>query len=331
MNRLRAVVAALACGAVLAGCGGGRIAPVVERAPSPMGAGGAAEPAAPSGRAASGDTRPETYTVKRGDTLYGIALDNGLDYREIAEWNKLENVNVIRVGQVLRLRPPAEPAAAAEPAVQVRPVQGAGAVEVKPLGASDAVKTEPLARKLPYSEENVALLTRPSARPSTPAAAPAARPEGRPATVPPSQAATPAPAPAPRAESPASPQDDEKVDWSWPATGRLIAGFSDPANKGLDIAGRPGDPVTAAAAGRVVYSGSGLRGYGKLIIVKHNNTYLSAYAHNREILVKEGQNVTKGQKIAELGDTDADRPKLHFEIRRLGKPIDPAKLLPDRP
>ena len=89
--------------------------------------------------------------------------------------------------------------------------------------------------------------------------------------------------------------------------------------------------MTASAAGRVVYSGSGLRGYGKLIIVKHNNTYLSAYAHNREILVKEGQNVTRGQKIAELGDTDADRPKLHFEIRRLGKPIDPAKLLPERP
>jgi len=311
----RAAIAVAALAAVLAGCGGGRIAPVAERAPAPMG----------SGAAAAGDARPETYVVKRGDTLYGIALDHGLDYREIAEWNRLENVNVIRVGQALRLRPPAEAAAvASEPAAQVRPVQGAGSVEVKPLDGgkpapSDTLKTEPQARKLPYSEENLALLAKPPARPAAPA--PAARPESRPA---PPLAATPAP----RSESQA---DDDRVDWSWPAAGRLIAGFSDPANKGLDIAGRPGDPVTASAAGRVVYSGSGLRGYGKLIIVKHNSTYLSAYAHNREILVKEGQGVTKGQKIAELGDTDADRPKLHFEIRRLGKPIDPAKLLPERP
>ena len=326
MTRVRVGLTAGLLAAVLAGCGGGRIAPVVERAPAPMGS-GTTEPAA--ARAPAGDTRPETYTVKRGDTLYGIALDNGLDYREVAEWNKLENVNVIRIGQVLRLRPPAEAPAAAEAAVQVRPIQRAGAVEVKPLGASDMLKTEPLARKLPYSEDNVALIAKPAARPAaspqSPAPAAAAKPDAKPA--PPAAA----PAPAPRAETPSAPQDDEKIDWAWPSTGRLIAGFSDPANKGLDIAGRPGDPVTAAAAGRVVYSGSGLRGYGKLIIVKHNNTYLSAYAHNREILVKEGQTVTRGQKIAELGDTDADRPKLHFEIRRLGKPIDPAKLLPERP
>ena len=323
MTRVRIGLLAGLLAAVLAGCGGGKFAPVVERAPAPMGS-GTAEPAA--GRASTGDARPETYTVKRGDTLYGIALDNGLDYREIAEWNKLENVNVIRIGQVLRLRPPAEAPAAAEAAVQVRPVQGAGAVEVKPLGASDTVKTEPLARKLPYSDDNVALLAKPAPRPASP---PAASPQSPPAAAA-KPDARPAP-PASRAEAPSAPQDDEKVDWAWPSTGRLIAGFSDPVNKGLDISGRPGDPVTAAASGRVVYSGSGLRGYGKLIIVKHNNTYLSAYAHNREILVKEGQNVTRGQKIAELGDTDADRPKLHFEIRRLGKPIDPAKLLPERP
>lgn len=318
--RVRAGLFAVPLAVILAGCGGGRFAPVVERAPAPMGS-GTAEPAA--GRASSGDARPETYTVKRGDTLYGIALDHGLDYREVAEWNKLENVNVIRVGQVLRLRPPGDAPAAADATVQVRPIQGAGAVEVKPLGTTESLKTEPLARKLPYSEENAALIAKPAARPAAAAQAAAAKPESRPAA--------PAAAPAARAETPSVPQDDEKVDWAWPSTGRLIAGFSDPSNKGLDIAGRPGDPVTASAAGRVVYSGSGLRGYGKLIIVKHNNTYLSAYAHNREILVKEGQTVTRGQKIAELGDTDADRPKLHFEIRRLGKPIDPAKLLPERP
>ena len=321
MTRVRIGLASVLLAAVLAGCGGGRIAPVVERVPAPM-VSGTAEPA--TGRASSADARPDTYTVKRGDTLYGIALDNGLDYREVAEWNKLENVNVIRVGQVLRLRPPVDAPAAAEAAVQVRPIQGAGAVEVKPIGASEPLKTEPLARKLPYSDENLALLAKPAARPAPPPAT-AAKPEARPAPP------APAPAAAPRTETPSSPLDDDKVDWAWPSTGRLIAGFSDPVNKGLDIAGRPGDPVTASAAGRVVYSGSGLRGYGKLIIVKHNNTYLSAYAHNREILVKEGQNVTRGQNIAELGDTDADRPKLHFEIRRLGKPIDPAKLLPERP
>ena len=123
--------------------------------------------------------------------------------------------------------------------------------------------------------------------------------------------------------------DPDQLDWAWPAKGKIVAGFSETANlKGIDIAGTAGEPVRASAAGRVVYAGSGLRGYGKLIIIKHNATYLSAYAHNREILVKEGQQVTRGQKIAEMGNTDADQVKLHFEIRRLGKPMDPAKYLP---
>jgi lipoprotein NlpD len=115
----------------------------------------------------------------------------------------------------------------------------------------------------------------------------------------------------------------------WPAKGKLVTGFSDTANlKGIDIAGSTGTPVVASAAGKVVYAGSGLRGYGKLVIIKHNSKFLSAYAHNREILVKEGQQVTRGQKIAEMGNTDADQVKLHFEIRRLGKPMDPIKYLP---
>ena len=115
----------------------------------------------------------------------------------------------------------------------------------------------------------------------------------------------------------------------WPAQGKLVTGFSDTANlKGIDIAGQAGAPVIASAGGKVVYAGAGLRGYGKLVIIKHNNKFLSAYAHNREILVKEGQQVTRGQKIAEMGSTDADQTKLHFEIRRLGKPMDPLKYLP---
>jgi len=164
-----------------------------------------------------------------------------------------------------------------------------------------------------------------------------------PAASAPSPAAPPAPpAPPPqviaRADTkldskPAAPttadEDDDKLDWTWPTAGKLVTGFSDTANlKGIDIAGKTGQPVLASAAGKVVYAGSGLRGYGKLIIIKHNKNYLSAYAHNKDILVKEGQQVTRGQKIAEMGNTDADQVKLHFEIRRLGKPMDPLKFLP---
>ena len=119
------------------------------------------------------------------------------------------------------------------------------------------------------------------------------------------------------------------LDWSWPARGKLVSAFSETANlKGIDIAGAAGEPVLASAPGRVVYAGSGLRGYGKLVIIKHNNTFLSAYAHNKDITVKEGQQVKRGEKIAEMGSTDADQVKLHFEIRRLGKPMDPLKYLP---
>ncbi len=123
---------------------------------------------------------------------------------------------------------------------------------------------------------------------------------------------------------------DDDVGWIWPAQGPLLAGFDEVKNKGLDIGGKAGDPVLAAADGRVVYAGAGLRGYGNLIILKHNNTYLTAYAHNQTLLVKEDQTVQKGQKIAEMGNSDADRVKLHFEIRRQGKPVDPARYLATR-
>ena len=121
---------------------------------------------------------------------------------------------------------------------------------------------------------------------------------------------------------------DEDIAWIWPAQGSMLAGFDEAKNKGLDIAGKAGDAVIASADGRVVYAGAGLRGYGNLIILKHNNTFLTAYAHNQTLLVKEDQSVKKGQKIAEMGNSDADRVKLHFEIRRQGKPVDPARYLP---
>ncbi len=123
---------------------------------------------------------------------------------------------------------------------------------------------------------------------------------------------------------------DEDISWMWPSNGALIAGFDEVKNKGLKIAGKLGDPVLAAADGRVVYSGSGLRGYGNLIILKHNETYLTAYAHNQTLLVKEDQTVRKGQRIADMGSSDADKVMLHFEVRRQGKPVDPAKYLPPR-
>jgi lipoprotein NlpD len=136
-------------------------------------------------------------------------------------------------------------------------------------------------------------------------------------------ASTPAPATAAT--------NDDNLVFAWPHSGQVLSGFDEAKNKGLDFAGKAGDPVLAAADGKVVYAGSGLRGYGNLVILKHNNTYLTAYAHNQTLLVKEDQTVQKGQRIAEMGSSDADRVKLHFEIRKQGKPVDPAKLLPARP
>lgn len=139
-----------------------------------------------------------------------------------------------------------------------------------------------------------------------------------------------APQAVPQAASPSNTTDDGLA-FAWPHQGAVLAGFDEAKNKGLDFAGKAGDPVMAAADGKVVYAGSGLRGYGNLVILKHNNTYLTAYAHNQTLLVKEDQTVQKGQRIAEMGSTDADRVKLHFEIRKQGKPVDPTKYLPSRP
>ncbi len=151
----------------------------------------------------------------------------------------------------------------------------------------------------------------------------------RPITASPEAAPQPLPKPANPASNPPVASEDGLA-FSWPANGSLIAGFDEAKNKGLDIAGKAGDPVLAAADGQVVYAGAGLRGYGNLIILKHNSTFLTAYAHNQSLTVKEDQKVRKGQKIAEMGSSDADRVKLHFEIRRQGKPVDPAKFLPVR-
>ena len=340
----RAFVIALAVLVVLEGCTTRAPAPVAERAP-------VASPApvspAPGQPAAERDWRPKTYTVKRGDTLYQIALDHGLDYRELAAWNNIDNINRIQVGQVLVLSAPGQApgpgGVVTAPLAAAPPITPSGA-ETRPPAAAPAAggrantatfKTEPRAIKLPYTEQALAQLQQHSPMPASPAAAAPSEPRAAAApTVPPAAAPPPgtatSPASPPHASAGRVPEiDDEKLDWIWPATGKIVSGFSETANlKGIDIAGKSGQPVVASAAGKVVYAGTGLRGYGKLIIVKHNSTFLSAYAHNKEIDVKEGQQVAKGQKIAEMGDTDADQVKLHFEIRRLGKPVDPTRYLP---
>jgi len=171
------------------------------------------------------------------------------------------------------------------------------------------------------------------ARPVTPgASAPAAGTTAPTASTPRGTASAPVASLPPVNNTPAASAGEDDVPWGWPTSGGAIvlAGFDEQRNKGLDLAGKPGDPVLASADGRVVYAGAGLRGYGNLIILKHNNTFLSAYAHNQTLMVKEDQTVRKGQKIAEMGSSDADRVKLHFEIRRQGKPVDPAKYLPPR-
>jgi lipoprotein NlpD len=359
--RAFALVAALA---LVAGCATRAPAPISDRAAVPPRAASAtpaastpARPVVPAPAVAEPDWRPPTYTVKRGDTLFQVALEHGLDYKDLVAWNAIENPNLIRVGQVLRLtapgsEPPATagaagtttaPLRAAPPVVAGAPGPAApatNAATATPARPGDgALRTSPRAIKEPYSEQALRDVARGAAQePVVVARAPDTAPRVAPVTTP--SAATPAPvvpapptasAPAPSSgSSPGpSPGDDEGLDWVWPAKGKLVAQFSETANlKGIDIAGSAGDPVLASAPGRVVYAGTGLRGYGKLVIVKHNNTYLTAYAHNREILVKEGQNVTRGQKIAEMGSTDAEQVKLHFEIRRLGRPMDPLRFLP---
>ena len=188
-------------------------------------------------------------------------------------------------------------------------------------------------RVVPPVVDNSIVVTRPvlsgSGIVSTPVAPASGAAASRPASAPASPASAAAGVP-PVVASSSPATGDENVGLIWPAQGSLLAGFDEAKNKGLDIAGKAGDAVVASAEGRVVYAGAGLRGYGNLIILKHNNTFLTAYAHNQKLLVKEDQTVVKGQKIAEMGNSDADRVKLHFEVRRQGKPVDPAKYLPVR-
>jgi lipoprotein NlpD len=292
----RSVVVCALVAAVAAGCSTGTGAPVFDRAREAKPAAGKAPPVVRSAPR-PGDTRPEFHVVGKGDTLYSIALDNGLDYRELAQWNGITDPGVIRVGQQLRLRPPEGTATA--------PLRTAPGVESRPLGeapgaAGGSVKTQPRAVRAPYSDQAYNQLA--NAKPDS-----AAKPD-------------------PRAAG-----SEDGIQWAWPVSGKIVNAFNGTTVKGIGIAGTLGQPVLASAPGRIIFSGTAtgtLGRLGKLIVIKHNETFVSVYAYNRELLVKEGQNVARGQRIAEMGTADANQVKLHFEIRRFGNPVDPIKLLP---
>ena len=251
--------------AMLAGCSS------MSRAPVDDGKSSSASPYPPLPKDCT-----QTWTVRKGDTLIGIALNTGSDYRDIATMNQLADINKIQLDRTLCVRRSAQKAKkpAADTAQSTRVEQ-----PIKETSKATAVK--------PVED-----------MPSTSAATNAAMADG--------------------------------VKFAWPAKGKVIAGFNESSNKGINIAGKMGEPVDAAAEGKVVYAGSGLRGYGNLVIIKHDGNYLTAYAHNSKILVKEGETVKRGQRIADMGDSDADTAMLHFEVRRQGKPVDPMKFLNQR-
>ncbi len=199
------------------------------------------------------------------------------------------------------------------------------------LENANVIEVGQVLRVVPPGENASAVTTRPVTIAKAETRPLDAKPSPSAASATPSTGAAPAPSPSPALAAAAAARDgDDDIHWIWPASGPVNSVFEEGKSKGLGIAGKLGDPVLAAADGRVVYAGSGLRGYGNLVILKHNATYLTAYAHNQTLLVKEDQTVRRGQKIAEMGNTDSDRVLLHFEIRKQGKPVDPAKLLPPR-
>lgn len=323
------LIPALLATLIVAGCASTEPAPVVDRSHKNTAATSTpAEAPKPVTAAAERVARKGHYIVKEGDTLYRIALDHGQGYRDVAAWNNLADPNRIVVGQELRVAPVESEESAV---VVVKPVVSSQPIEQRPLDGNTAtIKSQPKAGREPYSEEALARLgkateanaVRPETRPEVKADAKDTKADAK------VEAKADAKADAKAAAS--QPRNDEDLAWSWPSSGKVATSFAESGGKGVDILGAKGDPVLAAADGKVVYSGTGLRGYGQLVIVKHNNTFLTAYAHNSKIAVKEGQTVGKGQKIAEMGDSETDRVKLHFEVRRMGKPVDPLKHLPAR-
>lgn len=246
------------------------------------------------------DTRP-TYTVKRGDTLVRIAQENGKSYADILSWNSISNPNDIKVGQVIWLGPIDGTSGAKTSVVNVN-----SGIEIRNLTPINPAtnKTEPRGEKLAYSEENLAELQKIDL--------------GSQANIAKADVLTP------------EVKAVVSINWVWPTEGKVTDVFDEKKNKGINIVGKAGQNVIATADGKVMFAGSAYRGYGNMLIIQHSNNFLSAYAHNKVLSVKEGQYVTKGQKIAEMGNSDSDTVKLHFEIRQAGKPVDPLKYLPSK-
>lgn len=342
----------------LVACSSNPPAPVVDRLPS----GKSSSPAPPSAQKntatnrptyKAGDWRPDTYIVKKGDTLYSIGLEHGYYYKDIAQANNIGAPYNINVGQTLRfialkdksVTVESRPAQTMSDDVVISPINidsnstatntvTAGttisgtpakpAVEITPTVLAIS---EPKAIREPYSEE---ALKKPLPLPviieKPVIAASSIKPS---VLINPDSAGKPSDDEKlqPKTESKPGADSAENIEWAWPTRGKVIANFNEASNKGIDISGTTGQAINAAASGKIIYSGSDLRGYGKLVIIKHNATYLSVYAHNSLILAKEGQQVSRGQKIAEMGNSDSNTVKLHFEIRRQGKSVDPGKYL----
>lgn len=331
---------------LLTACESNPPAPVIDRTPDNRPKPASKTVAKPAVIGAAGkDWRPDSHIVKKGDTLFGIGLEYGVDYKEIAAANNIAPPYPIKIGQKLDLSSFKAKSTAAEgmktedgvvltPIKTEPPIVGEKSETIKPtVSAITPILNEPKAMREAYSLEalnrvpgKVAAI-KPAATTST--NSPTAT---NPVTTNPNTTNPAATNPAPTNTTNQKPadsnvSDDESVTWDWPTQGKVVANFNEATNKGIDIGGATGQAINAASSGKVIYSGSDLRGYGKLVIVKHNKTYLSVYAHNSKIVVKEGQTVRAGQKIAEMGNTDANSIKLHFEIRRLGKSVDPAKYL----
>ena len=311
---------------LLAACESNPPAPVIVRTPQ------ATKPkpptvTKPNATATTKDWRPDSHIVKKGETLFAIGLEYGIDYKEIAIANNIVAPYPIQIGQKLDLisfktkAPATANPEASQPeddsvvvtAMKTEPpvtdTKSTQDVNKPILSAVTPVLSEPKAIREPYSLEALNRTPSKSLGSSTVEIKPA---ETKPNDTKVGDTNLP---------------DDEAITWAWPTQGKVTARFNEASNKGIDIAGATGQAINAASTGKVIYSGSDLRGYGKLVIVKHNKTYLSVYAHNSKIIVKEGQVVSEGQKIAEMGNTDSNTVKLHFEIRRLGKSVDPAKYL----
>ncbi len=292
----------------LAACAGGTTSPVEMAAPRPT-----IQEQSTSLRAPATPFR----TVVPGDTLYSIAWESGRDYRELARWNKIPAPYTIVPGQQLRVTPPGSTDKSEVRTAPAKP----GKPEPKTASKTSSGKTD---KKSPTPAATATSSPKPNAATNTASNkshSPNAKTAERTKTA------------GTSAKSKSEPTNRTRAvsgGWSWPTDGKLLNRYSESDSKGIDIAGTRGDPVRAAADGRVVYQGSGLRGYGQLIIVKHSDEFLSAYAHNDRIHVKEGESVKRGQKIADLGSTGTDRAKLHFEIRRHGAPVDPLNYLPKR-